>query len=152
MDSEIRSERAMGGAPMRGRPHRALIACLVVGAVGCGKELPPRLPSTAIHDRSASRVALVDFVIADRERARKVRTLYLQIEELMREAHDVQIMEARAQAQLGAARRVPESETQASVALSRDAELTALERYVCLELAIRALTTPEEFARLDAIK
>lgn len=137
---------------MRGRPLRALILCLAAGSTGCGKELPPRLPSTAIHDRSASRVALVDFVISDRERARKVRALYLQIEALMREAHDVQTAEARAQAQLGAARLAAASETEASVALSRDSELAALERYVCLELAIRALTTPAEFARLDAIK
>ena len=142
----------MGGAPMRGRPLRALIFCLATGAVGCGKELPPRLPSTAIHDRTASRVALVDFVISDRERASKVRTLYRQIEELMLEAHRVQTGESKQQAQLSAGRLVSESETRASLALSRDAELTALERYVCLELAIRALTTPEEFARLDAIK
>jgi len=142
----------MGGAPMRGHPLRALIFCLAAGAVGCGKELPPRLPSTAIHDRTASRVALVDFVISDRERASKVRTLYRQIEELMREAHRVQTSESKQQAQLSAGRLVSESETRASLALSRDAELTALERYVCLELAIRALTTPEEFARLDAIK
>ena len=142
----------MGGASMRGRPLRALIFFLFAGVVGCRKELPPRLPSTAIHDRTASRVALVDFVIPDHARAQKVRNLYRQIEALMLEAQRVQMSEAREQAQLSAGRLVGESETRASLAHSRDAELGALERYVCLELAIRALTTPAEFARLDAIK
>jgi hypothetical protein len=129
-----------------------LTFCLVAGAAGCGSELPPRLPSTAIHDRTASRVGLVDFVIADRTRAKKVRALYVQIEQLMLEANDVYLGEARSQAQLGAGRVVAESELRASVAVSRDAEMRALERYIALELAIRALTTPAEFARLDAIK
>jgi hypothetical protein len=142
----------MGGGAMRGRAFHALLLCLVMGAIGCRKELPPRLPSTAIHDRTASRVGLVDFVISDRTRAKKVRALYGQIEQLMLEAHRVHMAEARVQAQLGAGRLVAEDEIRASLAMSRDAEMSALERYICLELAIRALTTPEEFARLDAIK
>jgi hypothetical protein len=112
-------------------------------------EPPPRLPSTAIHDRTASRVELVDFVISDRARAQKVRALYEEIERLMRHAQSVQ---ARELAKLGAGSFQDDGELYQSVANSREAELAALERYVEVELEIRALTTPKEFARLDAIR
>jgi hypothetical protein len=128
----------------------ATLLGLSLGAFGCsGRALPPRLPSTAIHDRTASRIALVDFVISDRDRARKVRALYLQIEQLMLETWNA---ETRAQAELGTSSLRPEAATLAATDALRDAELSALQRYVCVEVAIRALTTPEEFARLDAIK
>jgi hypothetical protein len=142
----------MGGGTMCGRALLALTFCLAASAAGCRRELPPRLPSTAIHDRTASRVALVDFVIADRVRAKKVRALYVEIERLMLDAHRVEMGQAREQATLGAGRLVTEGDTRASVAISRDAEMSALERYVCVQMAIRSLTTPAEFARLDAIK
>ena len=117
---------------------------------GCGlHEPPPRLPSSAIHDRTASRVELVDFVISDRERARKVRALYEQIDAIMREAQRV---EARELGRVGTASLHGDDELQSSVAASRDAELAALDRYVPLELQIRALTTPAEFARLNRIR
>ena len=102
-----------------------------------------------IHDRTASRVALVDFVVADPERARKVKALYVEIERLMLEA---QHTEARELGSLGHGCHCAEEEVRASVAASRTAELAALERYIGMELAIRSLTTPEEFAALDRIK
>jgi hypothetical protein len=107
------------------------------------------LPSTAIHDRTASRVELVDFVISDRARAEKVRALYEEIEQIMREAARV---EARELARVGSSSLRSEDELRASLAASREAELAALERYVDVELRIRALTTPAEFARLDRIR
>jgi len=128
---------------------RAVLACLVGVSAGCSVELPPRLPSTAIHDRTASRVDLVDFVISDRARAEKVRALYLEIEQLMLEA---QAVEAREQAKLGSGSFRAETEARASLRASRDAEFDALERYVAVQMEIRRLTTPKEFARLDAIK
>ena len=125
----------------------ALVAAVVTSA--CAHEPPPRLPSSAIHDRTASRVELVDFVISDRERARKVRALYQEIEELMRAAQSV---ESRELAKVGSASLRSDGELRDCVAASREAELAALERYVQVQLAIRALTTPQEFARLDRIR
>lgn len=126
----------------------ALVAAVVTSACGA-HEPPPRLPSSAIHDRTASRVELVDFVISDRERARKVRALYQEIEELMRAAQSV---ESRELAKVGFASLRSDGELRDCVAASREAELAALERYVQVQLAIRALTTPQEFARLDRIR
>jgi hypothetical protein len=131
---------------------RGAFGALFGGALllaGCSVDLPPRLPSTAIHDRTASRVDLVDFVIADRARANAVRALYIEVEELMLGAQQVI---AREQAKLGGVRFQNDAEAHASLAASRDAELGALERYVAIQMAIRRLTTPEEFARLDSIK
>lgn len=125
----------------------ALFAAAVTCA--CAHEPPPRLPSSAIHDRTASRVELVDFVISDRERARKVRALYQEIEELMRAAQSV---ESRELAKVGSASLRSDGELRDCVAASREAELAALERYVQVQLEIRALTTPQEFARLDRIR
>jgi hypothetical protein len=132
----------------RGGGVLALFAA--VSACACAVHQPPaRLPSTAIHDRTASRVELVDFVISDPERARKVRALYQEIEELMRAAQSV---ESRELANVGSASLRSDGELRDSVAASREAELAALERYVQVQLEIRTLTTPKEFARLDRIR
>jgi hypothetical protein len=127
----------------------AMLFTSLAAIAGCGVDLPPRLPSTKIHDRTAARVELVDFVISDRGRADKVKALYLETERLMLGALGV---EAREQAKLGGSRFHDESEARASFRVSREAELGALERYVAVQMEIRRLTTPEEFARLDAIK
>ena len=127
----------------------ALALFAAVSASACAHEPPPRLPSSAIHDRTASRVELVCFVISDPERARKVRALYQEIEELMRAAQTVQ---SRELAKVGSAPLRSDGELRDSVAASREAELAALERYVQVQLQIRALTTPQEFARLDRIR
>jgi hypothetical protein len=128
----------------------ALVLFAAASACACSvQKPPPRLPSTAIHDRAASRVELVDFVISDHARARQVRALYEEIEQIMRDAARV---EAQELAKVGSASVRSEDELRASLAASREAELAALERYVEVELQIRALTTPQEFARLDRIR
>jgi hypothetical protein len=133
-----------------GRSGGSALALLAAAfTCACAREPPPRLPSTAIHDRTASRVELVDFVISDHARAHKVRALYQEIEELMRAAQRV---ESKELAKVGSASLRSDSELRDSVAASREAELAALERYVQVQLEIRALTTPAEFARLDRIR
>ena len=127
----------------------ALTSSLSALALGCGPDLPPRLPSTAIHDRTASRVDLVDFVISDRERANKVRALYLEIE---RATLSAQAYQAHELEKLGAGAFRSESEMRDSIETTGEAEIVAVERVIRAQLAIRRLTTPEEFARLDAIK
>ncbi|HEY3495898.1 MAG TPA: hypothetical protein VGK73_14470 [Polyangiaceae bacterium] len=133
------------------RRGRSALLALIFGAstLACGEELPPRLPSTAIHDRTASRVALIDFVISDRTRADRVRALYLEIEQATLQAQEFQACQF---AKLGSGHFRSEAEARRALEAAREAELAAVDRNIRAQLAIRALTTPEEFARLDAIK
>ena len=135
---------------MRGTATLPLLAGLLGVAACGGADLPPRLPSTEAYERAATRVELVEFVISDTERAEKVRSLYIEIEQLMLET---QKTEAKELALLGTLRTGSrEDQWRASVDVIRRAETSALERYTSLQLEIRALTSAEEFARLDAIK
>lgn len=135
--------------------HRVLAVVLVVvlasglGVLACA-DLPPSLPSTDAHLRSASRVELVDLVIADRVRAQKVRALYAQIETLM---FDVKLTTSREITKLGADNPTQsDAETRAVVAKVRQAEIAAFQRYVKLQMELRRSMTADEFAKLDAIK
>ena len=109
---------------------------------------PPPLPSTETHLRAASRVELVELVIGDRERAERVRSLYIQIEELMLATKRTQ------SAQLLLLDDEPKSEAAVRAAVSqvRDTEFSALKTYIGIQMEIRRATTAEEFARLDAIR
>jgi hypothetical protein len=124
---------------------------MLAAAVGCGgKEPPPQLATTGAQVRAASRVELVDLVIADPVRAEKVRSLYVQIERLMLATKRA---EARELLTLGAEDRPrDEGETRAAMKRFGAAERQALQTYIGLELELRRATTPQEFARLDAIK
>ncbi|HEY3499798.1 MAG TPA: hypothetical protein VGK73_34135 [Polyangiaceae bacterium] len=116
---------------------------------GCASELPPQLPSSDTQKRAATRVELVELVISDPVRAGKVRSLYVQIDDLM-------LSTKRRQAdqllELGSEQARSAEETRELFRRFREAEAGALKRYVGLQLEIRTLTTPEEFARLDAIE
>ena len=128
-----------------------LLALAGVPLAACGgKEPPPQLPTSGAQVRAASRIELVDLVIAEPERAARVRALYVDIERLMLTTKQAQAKELRA---LGApvTPRSPD-ETRAMLRRFREAEQAALEKYVLLQLELRRATTPDEFARLDAIK
>jgi hypothetical protein len=113
-------------------------------------EPPPQLATTGAQVRAASRIELVELVIGDRARAEKVRALYLEIERLMLETKRA---EARELIALGRSACPPsDAETRDAFSKFRAAEHGALERYVGLQLELRRATTPEEFARLDAIQ
>jgi hypothetical protein len=128
----------------------AWAAFVALSALGCGgAELPPSIPSTTIHDRFASRVELVDLVISDGVRAEKVRKLYIEIERLMLAAKRSEALELM---KLGTETARTDAEVRESIAKFRSAEVGALERYIALQAELRTLTTPAEFARLDAIK
>jgi hypothetical protein len=112
--------------------------------------LPPSLPSTAAHARAASRIELVDLVIADEERAAKVMRLYAEIEELM-----LVVKRTAAGEILKLAAENPtrsDAETRAVVANVRRAEVAAFQRYVKLQMELRKSMSADEFAKLDAIK
>jgi hypothetical protein len=124
---------------------------LSAGASACGgKEPPPQLPTSGAHARAACRIELVDLVIGEPARAARVRALYVEVERLMLTTKQAEATELRA---LGAPREpLSPDETRARFRRFRAAEQSALERYVTLQLELRRATTPEEFARLDAIK
>ena len=123
---------------------------VVAVSVACGgTELPPQLATTSAQDRAASRVELVDLVIGDRARAEKVRALYIEIERLMRETKRA---EARELVALGGPCPRSDAETRAAFRRFHEAEKSALKKYAGLQLELRRTTTPEEFAKLDAIK
>lgn len=139
---------------IRIRTHRntwvALLGFVAFGLLACGGATPPaQLPSTAARERMATRVELVDLVISDPTRAAKVRSLYIAMDSLLL---DTKRAQARQLALLGAQRPSSDEETHAGFAAVRQAESSALERYIALQLELRRFTTPEEFARLDAIR
>lgn len=121
----------------------------VFGAPGCA-DLPPSLPSTDAHLRFGSRVELVDLVISDRDRAKRVRDLYAEIEQLM---VDVKRTTAGEILKLGVENPTrSDEETRAVVAKVRTADIAAFRRYTKLQMELRRSMTAEEFAKLDAIK
>ena len=131
-------------------PLVLLLALLALAPCACGGEkAPPQLPSTAARDRVATRVELVDLVISDRARAAKVRALYIAMDSLLL---DTKRAQAGQLALLGGERPSSDEETRTRLAAVRNAELSALERYIGLQLELRRFTTADEFARLDAIR
>lgn len=122
---------------------------VAVGVACGGTKLPPQLATTAAQQRAASRVELVDLVIGERARAEKVRDLYLEIESLMLETKQAQARELIA---LGGPCPRSDAETRLAFRRFREAEKNALKKYAGLQLELRRATTPEEFAKLDAIK
>jgi hypothetical protein len=111
--------------------------------------LPPQLPTSSAYARAASRVELVDLVISERSRAEKVRRLYVEIDELLRGTRRQQL---GVLLEIAAGKPTAETEAHAAVTRVQEAELSALRRYIELQLELRRSTSPEEFARLDAIK
>jgi len=128
-----------------------LLALATLGLTACGgKEPPPQLPTSGAQDRAASRIELVDLVIDDPQRAARVRALYTSIEQLMLTTKRAQARELRALGAPGNPRSA--EQTRAMLQRFRETEQGALEKYVTLQLELRRSTSPEEFARLDAIK
>jgi hypothetical protein len=131
-------------------PWRKQLALAVLALAGCGNSPPPQLPTTSARDRAACHVGLVPLVVGDPVRAERVRALYVQMDTSM-------IAAKRAQAEqllLLADPKVTRSDDdkRARFAQFQAIERRALERYIALQLELRRLTTPEEFARLAAIK
>lgn len=102
-----------------------------------------------MQDRAASRVELVTLVIADPARAARVRALYVEIERLMLATKRAEAAEFL---RLGSGPAPSEVATHAAMQRFAAAELGALRRYEALQMQLRRELTPEEFARLDAVK
>jgi hypothetical protein len=124
--------------------------CVALGLLACGGEKPPaQLPSTAARDRVASRVELVNLVISDPERAAKVRSLYIAMDSLLL---DTKRAQAQQLALLGTEQPSNDEATRSALSAVRNAEASALERYIALQVELRRFVTAAEFARLDAIR
>ncbi|HEY6725217.1 MAG TPA: hypothetical protein VI197_14380 [Polyangiaceae bacterium] len=117
---------------------------------GC-TEVPPNLPTSEAFKRNVPRIELVPLVIGDSERAERVQRLYIEIESLMLAAQRAQTEQWRALLE-AKTRKLADDEVRAIVRKFRDAEIAALRKYVGIQLRLREATTPEEFAKLDALK
>lgn len=116
----------------------------------CAEGPPPQLPTTDARDRAVSRVGLVPLVIDDADRAARVRALYERMDAVLLEAKRAQAQQLLLLADANATRT--DDEKRARFAEFSATERRALEAYIGLQLELRRVTTPEEFARLDAIK
>ncbi len=128
----------------------AVLASFACGLSACGNSPPPQLPTTAVRDRAVSRVGLVTLVIDDQARAARVRALYEQMDALILAAKRAQAEQLKLLADACATRT--DDERRARFAEFSATERRALEAYIALQMELRKLTTPEEFAKLDAIK
>jgi hypothetical protein len=130
------------------RNQLAVLAVLALPA--CGNSPPPQLPTTSVRDRAACHVGLVPLVVDDTARSERVRALYVQMDTLMLEAKRAQAEQLLLLADPNATRT--DDDKRARFAQFQALERRALERYIGLQLELRRLTTPAEFARLAKIK
>lgn len=114
-------------------------------------EVPPNLPTSEAFKRNVPRVELVPLVIGDGERAARVQSLYIEIESLMLATKKAQAAQWRALLD-AKQRKLSDDEARAIVRKFRDAEIEALRKYIGIQMRLREATTPEEFAKLDALK
>lgn len=132
-----------------------LVASLCL--VGCGGPSgPPRHPVAEMTARTSAKLDLVELVVSDRDRAERVRRVYLQLLELGRE---FDLMRQRSLAKAG--RSWPQRATTADAAATSAETLelvlappladsrAAFDRYAALMLEARSLLTQDEFERLD---
>jgi len=114
-------------------------------------EVPPNLPTSEAFKRNVPRIELVPLVIGDAQRAERVRGLYIEIESLMLATKVAQSEQWKALL-VAKDRKLQDDEVRAIVRKFKDAEVEALHKYVGIQMRLREATTPEEFAKLDALK
>jgi hypothetical protein len=141
-------------APGRGAGRGALLGVALAAALvtACGgDDKPPSLPRTTVYNRFAPRVELVDLAISDRAKARRVRELYIETEELF----DKLAMNAAKELQpLATANHGPLTNEQIKgfFAHIRDEEGKTWKRYVAIQMELRKMLSRSEFARLDKVR
>jgi hypothetical protein len=146
----IRGQRSSQLALLRAFARSARLALVALGLLACGGDKPPaQLPSTAARDRAATRVELVNLVVSDAARAGQIRALYIAMDSLLL---DTKRAQASQLARLGGERPSTDEEVRARLRAVREAESSALQRYIQLQMQLRRLATAQEFARLDAIR
>lgn len=134
-----------------GRAWVVAWAAAVLAACG-GGEAPVRHPVSDIQRRMRPRIAFVEFVVEDPARRAEAERILLDVERLTFEWQRARL-EIRRELLAVEPGGPPITEEQLADAFARQAAVNAryLGRYVELQLALREVTTPEEFARLDAV-
>ena len=133
---------------------RLMLATTLLGAAasGCGgEEKPPSLARTTVYNRFAPRVELVDLAISDRDKAAKVRALYIEMETLF----DALAVNAAKQLQpLARPDHGPLTNEQIKGLFAQIGadEAKAWKRYVAIQMELRSLLGRSEFARLDKVR
>ncbi|MGF1466727.1 MAG: hypothetical protein ACFCGT_11395 [Sandaracinaceae bacterium] len=142
-------------APLRTVKHVALGAALGLlgpGLAGCGSP-PVRHPVSLIQERMRPRIALVEFIVKDPSRRERVTRILLEIEELtFAWQRDRLALRSRIFTAGSDGEPPTDQELEALFAQSLEESGAYFDRYVELQLALRAATTEAEFARLDRIK
>ncbi len=139
---------------------RVLGACLlgaVVVATGslvsCSqKERPPNHPLMGIHDRNASRIELVELIVQDKVRAKKVKAKYIEIETLVKERAAARAEYSANLLPLTQAHEFSEEKVRAAIERSVAEGQGIYLRYISIQLAIRKLVTREGFSQLDGVR
>lgn len=133
--------------------RRTALGAVVLGLVlpSACTEVPPNLPTSEAFKRNVPRVELVPLVMGDGERAARVQSLYTEIESLMLATKQAQAAQWRALLD-AKQRKLSDDEARAIVRKFRDTEIEALRKYIGIQMRLREATTPEEFAKLDALK
>jgi hypothetical protein len=136
----------------------ALAGTLVL--LGCGSSnAPPRHPVQDMTARATAKLDLVDLVVTDAARARRVRELYVELAALGRQFDE---MRASSLIKAGADWQRRTQLTPDAAAKPETLELvlappledskSIFERYAALMLEVRGQLTREEFEKLDKVR
>ncbi|HYQ47002.1 MAG TPA: hypothetical protein VER11_33755 [Polyangiaceae bacterium] len=140
-------------------PSRVLVGvAALLGVAACSSRPPPRL-AVELTARATAKAGVVSLVVSDRERARRLREIYLEVVSLSRELDRARVT-ARAQCSSDLERQNAASAKSDPIGsgvlgCSIAPPLTdraALDRYTQLMLESRSLLTPREFAKLARVR
>ena len=152
----MRSGRSEAWECLRRCKKRALGPTLVaVGlAAACsgGQKPPPNHPIAGMSDRVRSRIDRIELVIPDRDRAKKVTEAYVVLEDLVLEYQASRATSLAALAALDGEEKDVAASTDKIFDRAKAAEDKLFERYVEVQVQIRALVTAEEFRKIDALR
>jgi hypothetical protein len=138
-----------------GRHLAVQVLALVVTALlpACSKEArPDSHPIVGIYDRNAARIELVELIIHDQPRARKIKAKYEEIATLVESLAATRAKSSRVLYELSADRTLREDELRAEIGKMRAAGRATFEKYTALQLELRTMMTSEEFHRLDEVR
>jgi hypothetical protein len=129
----------------------AVLLLALAGSACGGEEKPPSLTRTTVYNRFAPRVELVDLAISDRDKAAKVRALYIEMETLFDALAVNAAKQLQPLAKPGAGPLTNEQIKGLFAQISAD-EAKAWKRYVAIQMELRSILGRSEFARLDKVK
>jgi len=120
--------------------------------LGCkGSERAPAHPIFDVYNRNSRKIELVELIIQDPARARKVRSIYEQIATLSEQlaAERLQLTQKAAQAMKN--ETLTDEELKAQLLTIHAAGSLAYQKYTNLQLELRCHVSEPEFARLAKV-